>query len=212
MHCTFDSECMEIACSLMTCDDKRTHFMLGLIIICDDNRIPVYVMLGLTESDLCRFKDATKQVFEYNEQGESNRGYHIYTIKQSQGGSSDYYYDNVSRLNEFSQVLQRRMGHCYWRYEKVSNHCYWRYEKVSNHCYWRYEKVSNHCYWRYEKVSNHCYWRYEKVSNHCYWRYEKVSNHCYWRYEKVSNHCYWRYEKVSNHCYWRYEKVSNHCY
>ena len=48
MHCTFDSECMEIACSLMTCDDNPTHFMLGLIIICDDNRIPAYVMLGLT--------------------------------------------------------------------------------------------------------------------------------------------------------------------
>ena len=70
------------------------HSFARSLFTCNKNRTPF--MLGLTKSVGCRFEDATRQEFEYNDRGESNRGYHIYTITKSQGGSLNYYYDNVS--------------------------------------------------------------------------------------------------------------------
>ena len=42
------------------------------------------------------FVDATKQKFAFNEDGEGNRGYHIYAVEQSLGNKNSYIYDNVS--------------------------------------------------------------------------------------------------------------------
>lgn len=62
--------------------------------ICDEfrnspnQRAEIYK--GIREA---HFLDQASQVFEFNSDGESNRGYHIYTLKETSG---HYYYDDVS--------------------------------------------------------------------------------------------------------------------
>ncbi len=59
------------------------HTFLSAIQFMLCNLHQCFITLGLTciSSGRFRFEDATRQPFVFNSEGESNRGYHIYTVR-----------------------------------------------------------------------------------------------------------------------------------
>ena len=65
--------------------------------VCDEFRnAPNRRQLILEGIRKATFQDATNQKFDFSDNGESNRGYHIYTARKAID-SPNYYYENVSR-------------------------------------------------------------------------------------------------------------------